>query len=251
MQRFFLLITLLSLTPLSQADWLGGVDFGAYSWNPTIEGNLGNGGLDTQTELGLNNSSNTTAWIGIEYFGIGWLPNAKFETTSISSNGNGLINGNKNLQNISLSGSVNSHFDLDTNDISLYYEVLDNYLSLDLGLTLRHYEGEISVQQNVGTARETTRFDSLVPLAYLNAKIHLPLSGVYMGATFNGIQYDRSNVVDSTLRLGYEYEISHFIYIAADIGYRRQQIELVNIDNFNTDTVLRGGFTGINMRLAF
>ncbi len=96
-------------------------------------------------------------------------------------------------------------FDLDHEDIVLYYQLLNNWIDLDMGVDLKRFDGQVS---QAGPTGNSIDVDETIPLLYLSARVDLPINGLYLGANFNANVIDlglsESTAQDSTIMLGYE-----------------------------------------------
>ena len=83
----------------------------------------------------------------------------------------------------------------------LYYEVMDNWINLDLGVDLKRFDGEVSL---AGESTSRLNIDEVVPVVYFSARFDLPFTGFYIGADLNNLAIGDSDVDDTTLMFGYE-----------------------------------------------
>lgn len=251
-QYLFTVLSTLFIGQTALADWWGGVDVGAYSWNPSPEGVVGNSAIDVNNELQLNNQSQGAFWIAVEHIDT-WYPSVRLDSTSMLLNGAGNIPEEKVLRNAAFDGPVVNEVSYNTNDLAAYYQAYDNFVTLDLGLAVRLVDGYVQIARQDGLLSEKASFDTLVPLLYSKMHIDMPLKGWYMDLIGAGITYDRTTITDLTGKIGWKREFEHLNYshIGLELGYRQQKTKLHQIDNFNTDFDLGGGFLGLNIRLGF
>lgn len=251
MRSIVLAISLL-ISSSTFADWWGGVDFGAYSWNPSPNGVVGRSNINTQTELNWDNQTQPVVWAAVEMLDA-WYPNLRFEHSSIEMTGSGNLASEKILRNAAFDGPVLSGISYSTYDFNLYYQLYDNFITLDLGLALRVFDGYIAIAREDQRLGERANFLSVIPLGYAAVNIDMPLKGWYSGVVFNGGGFDRTLLTDVTWRLGwkYEFELINYSHIGLEAGFRQQNIELHQIDSLDTNFDVSGGFVGLNLRFGF
>lgn len=125
--------------------------------------------------------------------------------------------------------------DLSHKDTLLYYQLLDNWIDLDMGIDLKRFDGEVEL---AGDSSSRLEIDKTIPLLYLSARFNLPYDGFYIGANFNNLSLNDSNVEDSTIKLGYETNYG----IGFEGGFQSFSLELDGADNLNTDLKYDGVF---------
>src|SRR5690554_6837819 len=121
--------SLILATPLAQADILGlGASVGY--WDTDVSGKVASGSdsVDVHDQLQLKADGNADASIYFEH-PVPLLPNVRLAYTLIQQSGNGTLSGS--FDGVSASASVRSDLDLEQLDLTLYYEVLDNWVNLD------------------------------------------------------------------------------------------------------------------------
>jgi len=160
------------------------------------------------------------------------LPNIRYQDSQLDSN----LNINGAAFNPGNQGS--STFDLSQDDIVLYYQLLDNWVDLDLGVDVKRLDGEVSYN---GTSN-TVSVDETIPLLYLSARFDLPLDGLYVGADINANVIDlgisKSSAQDSTIMMGYESGTG----LGIEGGYKYFSLNLDNVDAADTDFEYDGVF---------
>ena len=135
-----------------------------------------------------------------------------------------------------VTGDVQSDLDLEQLDLTLYYEVLDNWVNLDLGLTARDLTGDLIVRQANGLATSETSIDGVIPMGYLAARFDLPLTGVSVGAEGNFISFDGDSLHDFNAYGQYEISLIQF-----RAGYRQMSIDYED-GNDRLDVEIGGPF---------
>lgn len=207
------------LTPqLSQADTIFGIYAGAFAWQSELSGDVnlkGNPALEVES-LGIDDDTNNSVFIAVEHF-VPFVPNVKLAQTALEFSAEGNI------------------VDFSHTDATLYYELLDNWVSLDLGLTARIFDGEVDLP-----ASNTQELSGTVPLLYAKAQFDLPFTGLSFGVEGNFLGIDGNNLRDLDARLNYEIAAGFGIAL----GYRTFGLELDALDDIDADVTADGAYLG-------
>jgi len=238
--------SLVLVTPLSQADVVG-LGASVSYWKSDVTGQAANKNsvIDVENDLDLESDSNASGSLYLEH-PVPVLPNVRLSSTSIQQScRSGLSTNYDVFTDVSGSGvDVKSELDLDELDLTLYYEVLDNWANLDLGLTARDMSGELIVRETSGSQRVSkTKIDAVIPMGYLAVRFDLPMTGVSLGADGNFISYSGDSIYDANA-YG-QYEISALQLRA---GYRQMSIDYEDSDD-RLDIEIGGPF--VSAGLAF
>jgi outer membrane protein len=144
---------------------------------------------------------------------------------------------------ITAGADVRSELELEQLDLTLYYEILDNWVNLDLGLTVRDFSGELLIQNrdNPGQSSET-KAEAVLPLVYAAARFDLPFTGVSVGGDANAIAYDGDSVYDFNVYGQYEMSL-----LQLRAGYRQISLDYEDGDD-NLDIELSGPFVSAGLR---
>jgi outer membrane protein len=212
--------SMLLAVPLAQADVLG-VGATVGYWHSDLSGHAAhkNDSVDLDDELNLDNDSNTNASIYIEH-PVPVLPNVRLNYTLVKQSGRGNLG---SAYDTVSAGNVRSDLDLEQLDLTLYYELLDNWVNLDLGLTARDLSGELVVR---GSNESKTTVDAVIPMGYLSARFDLPLTGVSAGAEGNFISYSGDSVRDFNIYGQYTVSV-----LQLRAGYRQMAIDYEDGDD--------------------
>lgn len=194
MLRTTLAVSALAAMPVAHADVVG---FGANIgyWDSELSGKAAKGGDRVNVENDLDLSNNNEANLGayLEH-PIPLLPNVRLSYVRIDQSGRGELG--TGFDDIPAGVAVDSSLDWRQTDLTLYYEVLDNWVNLDLGLTARDLDAELEVTDTTGLYTSKTEVDAVVPMVYAAGRFDLPLSGVSVGISGNVISYDGDSVYD-------------------------------------------------------
>ncbi len=231
--------------PLGAAADTLGFYVGANSWQQDFEGSVLSSNsetfntVDLQDDLGYDDETATSFYVALEH-PIPIIPNLRLAQTEVEIREDTTFNRNIEFDGVTygVSEPITSVSDLSHTDLTLYYEVLDNWVSLDLGLTARIF----SEGFEVSSMSESSEFelDETLPMIYAAVKFELPLTGLYIGAQGNGISYSGDSVMDYSINLGYETSIG----LGIEAGYRSFEIEYED-DNEKADITIDGSYIGL------
>ncbi len=237
----------LSVCQITSADTIFGVYAGIGQWQTSYSGNFSSIGssIDIESDLAFDDENQNFFYAAVEH-PIPLIPNFKIKSTDLDSTVNTSLSRTITFQgNAFTVGSipVEATLDLSHRDFTLYYELLDNWVSLDLGFTARHFDGTATLTQSGTTAEQD--LDEWVPTAYGAASFELPFSGFYAAAEINAIGFNSSNITDYTLKLGYESTLR----VGAELGYRSINFSLEDIDEFESDLDIDGLYFALTLHI--
>ena len=224
MRRLFMILagSAVLAAPVAQADVLG---FGAQVgyWDSELSGDVAtNGGsVDVNDELNLDGESSNQLSLYLEH-PIPLLPNVRVAYINIDQTASGRLN--NDFDNVD-AGLVRSDLELEQLDLTLYYEVLDNWVNLDLGLTVRDFSGELIVQNGIDPISRTTA-DAVVPMGYLAARFDLPFTGVSVGIEGNAIAFNGDSLHDFNVYGQYQLSL-----LQLRAGYRQMAVDYEDGDD--------------------
>jgi outer membrane protein len=242
MRNRLLLFSLTLIPSLSYAD-----NFSLYGgvgqWEIKMEGDVGQGGINTSLDsLGIDNETGNVFWLMFEH-PVPFIPNLRLMHSEIAAVANSVASQVISIGNIEIEveAKIQTTMDLAHTDVTLYYELLDNWFSFDLGITARQMKGYVEVLPEIG-GRFRAEMDGVVPTAYLNLQLDFPYSGWHIGAMANAAAYDGDKITDVIGKIGYEFEITSAMAIGMNIGYRQMDLLLEEFYALNADASLSGAF---------
>ncbi len=229
------------LSTPGQADFIG-LSIGASYWSPELSGEFSSAGeasIDLSDDLDIDDPSQSSVVLSLEH-PIPLLPNIRYQNFDLDSDGiNTLANDISFEGETYLAGdTVRTTFDLTHDDIVLYYEILDNWVNLDIGLDLKRFDGEVSIAGTTNTTSTSIDVDETLPLLFVSARFDLPFSGFYIGAELSSFSFDDSSADDATLKLGYQSDIG----LGIEGGVKTFSLELDDADDLDTDIEYDGAF---------
>ena len=239
-----LVTTALFATHGAHADTLFGIYAGAGAWEQEHSGDISSNGsvVDIETDLGFDPTNNATLYVALEH-GIPVLPNIRAQYFSIEVDGSSTLARNIqfNGQSFNITANLDSAIEFTQTDAILYYETLDNIVSLDLGVALSLVEGSIEVR-STGQIAEAD-FDEFVPMAYARTRIDLPFTGMWLGAGGQGISYDGNRLLEFDAQFGWESDLG----LGFEAGWRSVQLELESFDSVDqAELDVSGPYASVN-----
>lgn len=221
----------------AMADTIFGVYAGAGSWSGEAEGSIGSPAVD-MAQLGADSQSHTYFYVSLEH-PVPVIPNIKLQLADVASSQRGTLDADFNLgaTQFAENAEIASNIDLSFVDATFYYEILDNWLNLDLGVTLRKFDGELSAATQSAAARVAV--DTVLPMLYAKGQFDLPFSGFSFAAEGNITRFDDSTVSDLQAKVMYSFD--SVIDLGLEAGYRVLDVEL-NDGPIKTDVQFAGPY---------
>lgn len=250
------LMCILSLSPgYVAADTLFGIYAGVGGWFSEYDGDFSSDesiDIDLIDDLSFDRDDANSIYVAIEH-PVPLVPNLRLQRTEISIEESSELATQIDFDgtNFSSSENVTAELDLTHTDVTLYYEVLDNWVSLDLGFTVRAFDGEVLIEGetiDIATgepifARE--EIDVPLPMLYGKAKFELPFTGFAVEAEGNILEVSGNGITDATIKLAYESKLG----LGAELGYRVFQLTLDDEDDLNADITIDGVYVGVSLHI--
>jgi outer membrane protein len=232
-------LTLAAITPATFADTIFGIYAGAGQWTSDYSGKAGDPAV-TAKDLGFTDSDNSFFYVAIEH-PIPVLPNIKLLHQEIKSSQSATLDQTFGLGDVNFTGEINSDFDLSSNEATLYYELLDNWVNIDFGVTLRQYDGYLKAEAENNSASENVDLDVAIPLVYGKFQFDLPLSGLSLAVEANMIKYQDNQLMDYNAKVAYLFD--SVLDLGLEAGYRKLSLK-VDDDDIQTNLDLDGPYVG-------
>lgn len=239
-----LITTLFFIFPFQlYADTIG-VYLGAGVWNHAASGNVRDTGtvnFDLKNDLKLKDKQEGYFYIAVEH-PIPLIPNFKFASTKMSQSGTGSINVSTtfNGQTFTAGNNVETTIILDSTDITAYYEILDNVVEVDIGLTARKISGKVRLNNTSLSVVGEQKIDQTIPLIYAALSFNLP-AGITLNGEGNFIGVGGVSYTDLTLKVRYEI----IDVLGVEGGVRSQNLSLNDTNNVSADLTFSGVFFGV------
>ena len=229
------LFTLLTLNQV-HADMIGGeVSLGFFNHDPSGNASYRGDSASLQDTFGFSEEQDIFFKAYLEH-PLPLIPNIKFGYTTLSHDGSSSVKDFTWGDNV-YDGEIDSSLSLDFSDVTLYYELLDNWVEVDAGLTARYITGDIGVSTN--SIHDVVAFSTWVPLLYGKARFNLPVTDLSFQLEANAISY-----WDIT---AYDYELSARYTLAMGIGleagYKSFHLDSDDlVDGLNADIDFSGPY---------
>jgi outer membrane protein len=210
------------------ADTVFGVYAGAGTWQQNFSGDIRSGvsDIDVENDLGIKDDSNNVFYLALEH-PLPVMPNLKMNYVDLSINGDSVLSRTIEFNDVVFPAgtALSSDVEIKQGDAIAYYELFDNYISLDIGIGARYMDGKIDLVS--AGEYSNAEFTVIVPLLYGKARADLPLTGFWMAAEVMGMGYSNNNLVDATAQLGWESPIG----FGAELGYRLLSLDVDDFDD--------------------
>jgi len=230
------LVTLLTLSQVN-ADMVGGeVSLGFFNHEPSGYASYSGTSSDLEETLGFSGEQDIFLKAYLEHpFPI--VPNVKIGYTTLSHDGsNDVVDFSWGIID-NFTGDIDNSLSLDITDVTLYYELLDNWVEIDAGLTARYITGDMGVSTDI--TQDIVNFSTWIPMLYGKARFNLPVTDLSFQLEANAISY-----WDMT---AYDYEVSARYTLAMGIGleagYKSFHIDSDDlVDGLNADIDFSGPY---------
>jgi outer membrane protein len=232
---------MLSVPAITMADTLsvaigGGMwqeDPGGYFRNATDPANV-----DVKDDLFWQEEDQGYLFVTLEH-PVPLIPNFRVMTTSLDHSGSGTTS--FTLDGKTFSGDVASTGSFDQTDLTAYWEILDNVVSLDLGLNFKL----IDFSYSVASLAESTSgsITGTIPMLYGSVGAS-PIPGLFLGVEGNWVGYDGNNLTDFVAKVSYTTDF----FLGIEGGYRSQSYELDDADGYFGKLEFKGPFVGAYLK---
>ena len=245
MRRSLIPVLFMAVPTCAAADVLG-VRAGANYWNYDISGTAryqtrdSSNDIDINNDLGYDDGSAGYYYSSLEH-PLPFLPNVRLSYTNIDEDASGRLSRTVLFGNTTffINEDVSSQFELKQTDVTLYYELLDNVVSLDLGLNGKYIDSKARITGSL-SGTENTDISGWVPMAYAGAGADLPLTGLGVSADGSYVKYEGSSFYDFSVRASYTTPW----HLGVDVGYRKIKLDLDDFDDSFTDVEFDGPYAG-------
>lgn len=253
MKKTLMTLSLLALSGTAQADFLGifvggGLYHSEFTGDFVDERSGSSDDIDLEDDLDLGSEQNSYAYVAFEH-PIPLLPNVRLGTSRLSHEGSRQLSESIEFdgETFAQGTTVRSRLDLSYTEGTLYYEVLDNWVEIDLGLTVRRFDGEIELEGSVDGQSESAlrELSFTLPMLHGKGQFNLPLTG--LSATLRGdvISYRGNRLSDISLFLGYESSLG----LGVEAGIRNFTAKIDDQDAISGDVGYSGYFVGLTFHL--
>lgn len=223
------------------ADVLGLSASLAY-WKPDNSGYIKSGGdeIDVESDLGLGEKESVIFNASFEHF-IPLIPNVRVQYFDMDQVAYGAVD-SVDFDGETFDGRVQTSLDLTNYDFTLYYEILDNWVNLDVGLTVKAFDGvlilreqDVDVSGNYSTSK--TDIDNIFPMLYGSASFEFPITSLSAGVEGSAVTLGDDTAYDVVARLRYQMG-----FLGAEVGYRAMGLTVDDVSGVDVDTTIQGPY---------
>ena len=145
------------------------------------------------------------------------------------------------LPNLRLDYTSDVTFSGQSNDVSMkqmdvtpYYEILDNIVDIDIGMTVKTLNGKTK-----GAVEES--FNAVIPMGYLAASVMAPGTGFSVAGSVKYINISGDSMTDARIKAVMKIVAG----VQAQVGYRYESLKLDNRFDLTTNATVKGPFVGL------
>ncbi len=248
------LATLLTSSAI-YADTVGGeISLGVYSHSPSgtasyTADSLGST-VDLEDDFGWSDEQDIVFKAYFEH-PLPFLPNIKIAYSTLNQSGA------EDVEDFSW-GPISGYGDIETDlevqmyDLTAYYELLDNILEIDAGITIRYLGGDIAVTPTAGfgfgsispeiDVPYTTDIDIWIPMLYGKARFNVPNMDISLQLEANAISYEDTTFYDYELSARYTFSMG----LGLEAGYKSIHLDSEELaDGLIVDMDFSGPYASI------
>ncbi|MEX1080438.1 MAG: TIGR04219 family outer membrane beta-barrel protein [Halofilum sp. (in: g-proteobacteria)] len=236
----------LTLAPASAfAEVIPGIDiYGkAGQWGASPSGTISSGDddIDVEDELNFDRNDTTLLELGFEH-PVPLIPNLRLRHVDLSDSANGHIS--HEFNGVVFDEDVHSTYDLKMTDATFYYSPLDNWVSLDLGITARHLDAAVEIDSRAtSTKRADGSVELTIPMGYAAVRFDAPMTGLYASGEIQAISYDDHKMQDVRAVVGWQ----PVDLLSIEAGYQQLSLEFDD-DDLAGDLEFDGPFVAASLR---
>jgi outer membrane protein len=235
---------ILCTTTFSMADFIGGeLNVGYYTHAPRGTVEYQGTPIDIEDDLKWKDKGDIFLKAYVEH-PLPILPNLKVGYTEFGHSGAGVITQSFQFasQTYTVNSNIDSTFNLKMYDLTLYYELLDNWVNVDTGVNVKYIDGLIRVNNSMGLS-ESKAFQVPVPMLYAKARFDLPTTNLTLQAEGNYVAYKGNQFYDA--EVGARYTLA--LGVGIEAGYKLMKLKLDDIDDLSMET----DFSGVYGKLVW
>ena len=219
------LIGFLVLGPTISADTLLGIYLDYSRWTAESSGQI----ASLQAPINLDeiitdDDDGTVLSFKLEH-PLPGLPNIGLSRTTITAGDTVSLGTTQGYANAVFTSAtiLNTEIDSMHEEVQLYYELLDNWVSLDLGINLIHVDDQIRLSSPDTLA--TSRVDEYLAGIYAMAAFEIPTTNLYVKGSLTRADMSDVELNRYLLGLGWESDWG----LGFELGYRNRSVEWQNI----------------------
>jgi outer membrane protein len=234
-------LAIATLPAVATADFLS-ISVGGGVWNSSPDGGFRRGGdpvlVDVKDNLLWDTESRGYVSATLEH-PVPLVPNIRINIVSLDYSGNGITSFTFNGD--SYNGTIDDEMKIEQSDLLLYWELLDNIVSVDFGLDARLLNLDYSIRST--TSSITDSASQVVPMLYLMVGAS-PWFDIQLSAEAYYISASGNELSDYSAKISYTTD---FLF-GFEAGYRSEKIVLDDVDNTFANMTFKGAFLGAYLK---
>ncbi len=240
-----LLSALLALPGIASADVVS-VAAGGGIWRDTPSGDvrkLPDTSVDVEKDLFWKSENQNYLFVTLEH-PVPVLPNVRLSSTKLEHSGSGNLTRSitVNGQTYNLNEYIENTFKFNQTDITAYWELLDNVVSVDLGLNVKSLDISYTVTgRTTGSTSDSIKLTLPMLYAMVGAS---PLPGLMLSVEGTYVSLKGSAISDVTAKVSYTSDY----FVGVEAGYRTQTYKLDDTDNYSGNLEFKGPFAGVYLK---
>lgn len=219
------------------------VSIGGGAWNESPSGNFqktsDGTNVDVKDSLFWDKESQGYFFATVEHFAP-LLPNVRLMHTKIDHAGSGTAAFTFDGKTFG-GNNVSNEVSIETTDLIAYYEILDNVVSLDIGLNIRSLNVDYSIVSASQSAADS--FSATFPMLYALVGTS-PWPDLTISGEVSYIAFSGSSMSDITAKIAYT---TNFL-VGVEAGYRKQNITLDDTSGNDAELTFDGIFAGAYLK---
>lgn len=172
------------------------------------------------------------------------IPNVRLSAVKLDQSGSGTLTKTIKIGGITYTGSENitDSFSLDQKDLTLYYEILDNVVSVDLGLNIKLADISYTITGSTsGTTSDS--FSTTIPMIYGLVGVS-PIPDLIISLEGSAIGYSGSSITDFTAKVAYTTNF----FVGVEAGYRAQKYKFDEVSGYTSNLEFKGPYAGLYVK---
>lgn len=233
--------TLSGIAVNAQADTVLGIYADANYWSY-------NGSLDVSqdnNDVNYDFGNNSTAAIGValEHM-VPFLPNVSVRHAGLDVEKTNNVT-NFKVDGKTYNGDTTLALDLTHTDVFAYYEILDNVVSLDVGIGAKILQGDAKVTSKDLSLKSSEDLSVTVPMLYASAGGNLPLTGLSAKANVAGLAIQGNRIIDAQAEVKYNIIDLPLFDLGAKAGYRLLDVKIEDVLKTDFSGNFKGPYVGV------
>lgn len=230
MRKLLVLGCFLIVTPAFADLWNVSLEGGPFDYS--VSGNVRDSSnpaetIDVNSQLGWEGDTEMMGYLYVKH-PIPIIPNFRLGVTNLKLGGTNTLTSDIIYNGVTYpaGSTVTSSIDLSHTELALYYNLLDTFMSIDLGLNFKKFDGQFQISDNLGN-RTTTTYNETLPMLYGAIGVPIPGTGFSVGGDLSWTSYQDSKMSDLLVRVRYDTDF----FLGVELGYRSFHIDYQNTDD--------------------